>query len=463
MKEKNTNKMLGEIIKKIKPSRKELNEEQEIVKKLIKKIKETEGKHVGVELAGSIARNTHLRGDRDIDLFVMFPKQLSREEFVREGLRIGKRVLKGFEWEEAYSEHPYIRGEMHGFEVEIVPSYKIKSTAELKSSVDRTPFHNAYLQKKLKTKQKDEVRLLRQFLKGIECYGSDIRAESFPGYLVELIIVEYNSFLKALENVAKWKKGKIIDLARFYKNEEEAKKKFPHHLVVVDPTDKNRNVAAALSFNQFSRFIAASRAFLNKPSKNFFFGKKKKALNKGKMNGLLKKRELLAVEIAYPKNLLADIAWGQLRRLKRKLAGQLEQKEFKTIRSTDWTDEKSIMVILIELERLKIPEIEKRIGPEVIDESNSEKFLKANKKILSGPRIEEGRWVIERIRANTNAANFLKEYLKKTKKESKPLMKRALKKKCNVLEKEKISRLCKNKEFAVFLSDYLQGEEKFLE
>ena len=30
-----------------------------------------EGKHIDVILAGSLARNTHLKGDRDIDIFVV--------------------------------------------------------------------------------------------------------------------------------------------------------------------------------------------------------------------------------------------------------------------------------------------------------------------------------------------------------------------------------------------------------
>ena len=115
-----------------------------------KKIKEMEGKHVDVVLCGSNARDTHLKGDNDLDIFVLFPEKLSREEFEKEGLRIGKKVFRGKKWEKAFSEHPYIRGKIEEFDVEIVPSYKVPSAELLQSSVDRSPFHNQYLKKRLK-------------------------------------------------------------------------------------------------------------------------------------------------------------------------------------------------------------------------------------------------------------------------------------------------------------------------
>ncbi len=132
-------KLLGNVLKKIEPSEKELKAEENIAKEIIAKIKKINGKHVDVILAGSIARQTHLKNDRDIDIFVMFPEHIEREEFEKEGLRIGKLVFKGHKWEKAYSEHPYIRGNIRGFDVEIVPSYKVKNSEEIKSAVDRTP------------------------------------------------------------------------------------------------------------------------------------------------------------------------------------------------------------------------------------------------------------------------------------------------------------------------------------
>ena len=182
-----------------------------------------EGKHIAVQLLGSLARNTHLKGDRDLDLFVFFPKKLSRTEFEKEGLRIGKKVLKGHFWEEAYSEHPYIRGTYKGHDVEIVPTYKIRGIHEKKSSVDRTPFHQQYMEKKMKGKQKNEVRLLKRFLKGIQAYGADTHYNSLSGYGAELLIIKYNSFVQTLKAVSKWKLPLTIDLEKYWKSKAAIK------------------------------------------------------------------------------------------------------------------------------------------------------------------------------------------------------------------------------------------------
>jgi len=56
------------------------------------------------------------------------------------------------------------------------------------------------------------------------------------------------NFLNLLKAATKWKAQEIIDLEKFYKKEEYnlLKKIFKNQaLIVLDPTDKNRNVAAA--------------------------------------------------------------------------------------------------------------------------------------------------------------------------------------------------------------------------
>ncbi|MCX6803417.1 MAG: nucleotidyltransferase domain-containing protein, partial [Candidatus Diapherotrites archaeon] len=135
-------KLYKKILNKITPSAKEILAEKKLVEEIRKKIAKIEGKHSHLEWCGSSARGTHLRGDRDLDLFVMFDKTLPPEELEKEGLRVGKSIFRGHTWEMAYSQHPYIRGKIKGFEVEIVPSYIVASGAEKQSAVDRTPFHN---------------------------------------------------------------------------------------------------------------------------------------------------------------------------------------------------------------------------------------------------------------------------------------------------------------------------------
>ena len=141
------------VVKQLVPSTQEAASEQKMARSLITRIKKMNGPHVNVALAGSLARNTHLRGDRDIDIFVFYPPSLKREKFEKEGLKLGHTVFGKNFHEEAYSEHPYVRGMIDGFNVEIVPTFQVKKATEKLSAVDRTPFHAAYMKKKLSNKQ----------------------------------------------------------------------------------------------------------------------------------------------------------------------------------------------------------------------------------------------------------------------------------------------------------------------
>jgi len=106
----------------------------------------------------------------------------------------------------------------------------------------------------------------------------------------------------------------------------------------------------------------------------------------------------------------------------------------------------------------------KRIGPEVALEEHSEAFLKAHKKVISGPRIEKGRWVIEKEREHAVATHYIKLLLKQAKSKDRGSIKKALNKKTKVLsDKEVIAKYKKNKEFREYFSTYLKGIEEFEE
>ena len=450
------------VLKKVKPSKKEIAAERKMADELMAKIRALEGSHVEVMLCGSMARNTHLKGDRDLDIFVLFPEGVPRGQFVKEGLRLGKAVFRGHAWEEAYSEHPYIRGEIKGFEVEVVPSYKVSAAELLKSAVDRSPFHQRYLEKKLTDKMRDEVRLLRQFLKGIKCYGAELRYASVPGYVTELLVLKHGSFEATVKAMAGWGKGEVVDLENHH-SAEESRRKFDAPFVVIDPVDRNRNVAAALSLGQYSRMIAAARAFLKKPKPTFFFGKKEKTWPLAKVKAMLGKTELAGVETGYPK-VVADVGWGQLRRLGKKLANEMGEFDFKVLRHDEWTDEKNYMVCLYELEAVELQKAMTRLGPPVTDKANSEAFLAKHPKPLAGPRIEEGRWVIEVERKHTKVFDLLKELLTKARKSEREGLLKALQKRAKVLtEKDLLTLYRKDKGFAEFLTEFLKGEEDFLD
>jgi len=269
----------------------------------------------------------------------------------------------------------------------------------LQSSVDRSSFHTAYLQKKLSSAQQDEVRLLKQFLKGIQCYGADLRQASFSGYLTELLILKYGNFLECLKAVAEWKKPTVIDLENYWLEEQALEKFRDFPLIIIDSTDRSRNAAAAVSLQQMARFTAASRTFLKKPSMNFFFPPKTKPLQLKKVSMHVQKEGLIVLEMPYPKGLLADIFWGMIKRLARKLHSALEEKEFKVLRSEAWTDEKSLATITIDLQAT------------ALEHYLATEFLKFLLKKLSKEEVKELRFLLKKARV-LNQKQILKLYKK---------------------------------------------------
>ncbi|TLZ52242.1 MAG: CCA tRNA nucleotidyltransferase, partial [Methanobacteriota archaeon] len=114
-------------------------------------------------LVGSVAKGTHL-AEAEIDIFVCFPRTTPRESLEKMGLELGEFLN---EKARMYAEHPYTRGRWNGFEVEIVPCYRIADASERMSAVDRTPLHAEYVIGKLGPHQRDEVRLLKAFCDGV--------------------------------------------------------------------------------------------------------------------------------------------------------------------------------------------------------------------------------------------------------------------------------------------------------
>jgi len=127
---------------------------------------------------------------------------------------IARRIAHDAEsFEERYAEHPYINAVFSGYEVDLVPAFAVKSASEIKSAVDRTPFHNAYVTERIAGLE-DEVLLLKQFMKGIGVYGSELRKRGFSGYLAELLIIHYGSFIALLEAACEWKRSITIDIEK---------------------------------------------------------------------------------------------------------------------------------------------------------------------------------------------------------------------------------------------------------
>ena len=174
---------------------------------------------------------------------------------------MGRSILN--QQEARYAEHPYIHGTWNGMEVDLVPCYKIDSTEHLISAVDRTPFHTRYVREHLKEDQKNDVRLLKQFMKGIGTYGAEARTRGFSGYFLELLVLRYGTFKDVINAMAGWTNGTVLSLER------AGGKRFNDPLVFFDPVDPARNVASALSVGSFARAIYAAHIWPTRGKSSF--------------------------------------------------------------------------------------------------------------------------------------------------------------------------------------------------
>ncbi|SEH13271.1 tRNA nucleotidyltransferase (CCA-adding enzyme) [Natronorubrum sediminis] len=355
---------------------------------------------VDVLQVGSTARNTWVSGDRDIDIFVRFPPDLERETLERYGLEVGHETLPG--GHEEYAEHPYVKGTVEGFDIDVVPCFRLESATDIRSAVDRTPFHTKYLQARLDDELADDVRLTKQFLKGIGAYGSDLRTRGFSGYLTELLVLEYGGFRPLLEAAAAWHPQVELD------PEAHGRTTFTDPLVVIDPTDPERNVAAVCSPTNVARFQHYARSFLDAPRTDVFESDEPAPLSESALQTHLERRGTtpVAIQTDAP-DLVDDQLYPQLQKSLDGITTGLDDRGFDVFRATAIADETA--VILVELAVSERPAIERHDGPPVHVRSHADGFYEAyvDAPDTYGPYIDGDRYVTERPREFTTARDFL--------------------------------------------------------
>ncbi len=418
-------KIRRDVLKRIKPNKKEAERLKKITMKLLETAALVGKKYRYHPMpVGSTARGTWLKGDSDIDIFLLFPKSVAREELEAKGLSAGKEIVKklGGTYEIKYAEHPYVRATLSSevvdvsetpeiYNVDIVPCYRINLGEKIISAVDRSPLHNAYVLQHLDPSLRDEVRLLKQFCKGIGIYGSDLKVRGISGYLCELLVIRYGRFQNVLKAVSKFSPGTIIDIEnRWFASEEEFKrvehsirKRFRNEpLIVIDPVDRNRNVASALSCENFVKFVCKSREFLSVIRRDtleyldFFFPKKRK-LNAREIASLRRRGTHFVAVVFEKPDTIDDILYPQLRKALQRIATSLRTREFSIVRAYEFVAKNTCMLVF-EIEQRTLPLVEKREGPSIFASKNCRDFLTKYASPLYGPYVEGTNFVIERQR-----------------------------------------------------------------
>ena len=350
---------------------------------------------VGIEFGGSYAKGTWLTKEADVDIFIKFKKSVSEEKFEEISKQVGFSSLKKFNPYVRYSQHPYVEARIKKTKINVVPCYDVE-LGKWKSAADRSPFHTKYMQKALTSKMTEEVRILKAFLKSVGIYGAEIAMQGFSGYVSEVLILNFGTFENVIKEISRIKEKQVVG---------KAGKKFDTTIVIIDPIDNDRNLAAAISNQNIGKFILSCRAFQANPTLQFF---KKSKIKKSVKNW----ENVLSVKFDYTKR-SPDIIWGQIKRMTSALNTQLELGGFDVLRSMSYTDEKKEAYLFFLLEAPIISKKYIKRGPEFFREDGCKSFIEKN---ISRTELmwinDDSKIVSLEKRKYNDAVKYIKEFLK---------------------------------------------------
>jgi len=312
-----------------------------------------------VLLAGSSARGTFLTNKRDLDIFILFNTKIE-ESLLEDKLKnILKKAFPGLKLTKNYSQHPYFKAKVFGFDIDFVPGYNIKDIKERKTAVDRTPLHLKYLQNKLNPDIIKDIIIFKKFLYNNLLYGADLRKNGFPGYLVELLILHYGNIYNLFWAIYNWQQYLEINSFKRQVN------KFDSSFIVIDPTDEQRNVASAFINDNFLVLKKLINLFLLNPSISFF--------EKNIYKQYVEIPKLETYEINKKFDLTEDAVWGLAKAKAKKIEKLLRQKSILSKISVFVKKSKIFFFVDYNLGNYILT------GPEITDKQNYNIFITKHK------------------------------------------------------------------------------------
>lgn len=356
-------------------------------------------------LVGSLAKDTHLADPLDIDVFILFDPSTSREDLEKQGVGLARSVVPRPVLR--YAEHPYVHGKVEGFQVDVVPAYRLDSPEGRKSAVDRTPFHTEYVRTYATPGLRQEIRLLKRFLRGIGCYGAETSSGGVSGYLAELLVLRFGGFEATLGALASMEAPLRLTLT-------VEPPDWDGPVQFVDPVDPRRNAAAAVNAATLGRLHQAARAFLQAPTLRFFKPRKARALSARRLADLLAAQPVVGVVAPAPPG-RDEARLPQAQRLAAKAARTLEKEGFRIIRhdAVALASGRSVLLLFAHDPPLLPPDVV-HDGPPAHAKEHGERFREkwaGHPDALGPPRVEGGRWTVRVRRRVRDPAGILRDRL----------------------------------------------------
>ena len=412
------NSILRDVILKIKPSKEEFEEMNKLiddfVNRIDKKIKELKI-DAEIFIGGSFAKKTVIKKDNyDVDVYLRFSREYNDEvsEFT-------KNILIGMENVSLiHGSRDYFRIKLReDFIIELIPVIKVKKPEESLNITDLSYSHVKYINKKIKSEKiKDEIMITKAFCYANHCYGAESYIKGFSGYAIELLVFYYGGFLKFIKSISKANNEKIIiDIEKQFKNKKQVmmdlnSSKLQSPIILIDPTDKNRNALAALSDETFNKFRKIAGDFLKNPSLEAF-EKKKTDLEKIKKYARDKKYGFILLEAITAKQ-EGDIAGSKLLKFYEHLSKEIE-KSFEIKDKGFNYNEKTAARYFFVVRNLGEIVVG---GPEIKDKKNVEAFKKKHKDYFT----KKGKIYSKRI-FNLSIKEFAKKWIEKNLKKIKEM------------------------------------------
>ncbi len=380
---------MKQVLLRIKPSKEEEKKFITVTASFLKVLNSALGAEAKAILGGSGAKGTWLSGNHDIDIFVLFDYKKYADDSAKLSGLLEKALKKAFPKEKITRLHgsrDYFQLSYQQLMFEAVPILKITKAEQARNITDISPLHSQWVNKHA-AKSKDDIRLLKQFCKANNLYGAESYIGGFSGYVLEILTAHYGSFENVLKSSQKWKEKDVVDPSKFYPTKELAlfhinSSKLQSPLVVVDPVDKTRNAAAALSMEKFLLFKEAAKKYLQKPAEEFF------AKENITIDSLQKKYQgkgTLVFLTVSPAEGKEDVVGAKLLKVFQFLQEKL--RDFELIHGGRAWDKGQDARLYFIAKKKELPAEEVRAGPPLKMTEYVEDFKKKNKNTF----VEEGR------------------------------------------------------------------------
>jgi len=325
-------------------------------------------------VGGSVAKGTNL-GSYDVDVFVRFENNVDVDLLEKVLRKHFKKVMR------VHGSRDYFNFNHKGISYEIIPVLKIKDPSKAENITDISYFHVEWIKKNLK--KPEQVKIAKLFCEAQGVYGAESYINGFSGYILEILLVHYESFDNLIKSASNWKPKLVIDVAKYYANGKDVihnmnNSKTQSPLIIIDPVDKNRNASAALSEEMFSKFILKCREFVKKPNMSYF-KKAKFKLNEVKKRAKKYDSELVTLKII-PLKGKEDIAFTKALVAFNFIKKHITLNDFNVVDSKYEVDENLFWLIV---SPKKLSKFKKHLGPKVLgDQENINKFKLKHKDVF---------------------------------------------------------------------------------